>query len=145
MKVAWVLVGALLFGCGRHHPSSGQVSGTPDAGSGTEVTGGTGGGSRGTGGSPGGGDLDASADVAVDASPFPAFDVAGPDAAPAPDLAVVIDAPGPDGRPDATDGPVAGDSASGPDAPPPPTPEFHLTLPLSSSVVTTHTPTIGWT
>src|SRR3954452_7366193 len=82
MKVAWVLVGALLFGCGRHHSSSGQVSGTPDAGSGTEVTGGTGGGSRGSGGSPGGGDLDASADAAVDASPFPAFDVAGPDTAP---------------------------------------------------------------
>lgn len=145
MKVAWVLVVALLVGCRSHRSASGKASGSPDGGP-AQSPGGSGGGASGSGGSGGASALDAGPDLAVDAAaPDRAPDLFGPD--------------DPVGRDTASNDPIAADAASDapadlalrpdfpptPDAPPPLTPEFHLTLPLSSSVVTTRLPTVGWT
>jgi hypothetical protein len=70
----------------------------------------------------------------------PPRDLVLPDLVPADvaaDLAATGDAPV-DTAP-AGDGPLAGDAAA------PTTPAFHLTLPLSSTTVTTRMPTVGWT
>jgi hypothetical protein len=141
MNVAWVLVAALVVGCGSRHSSSGRATAGPDAGLGASLDVGMSGGG-GAGGTPGTADA---AEVAPDGSP---------DAPAAVDLAVVsdssleaggeaaLDASVPPGT-DATDAPA--DRSVPADLSPPLTPEFHLTLPLSSSVVTTRNPTIGWT
>jgi hypothetical protein len=145
MKVAWVLVAALVVGCGKHH-SSGGASRLDAGGSGM---GGAGGGTGGaTGGAAGLADAAGGEGEIPDAfAPIDALLVdAAPLDAPAPDGGVaatldaaVGDAPGPDLADAAVDFPPA------PDGPPPLTPEFHVTLPLSSSIVTTRSPTIGWT
>jgi hypothetical protein len=135
MRVACVLAAFLLVGCGCRRSSS-RARLDAGGGAGMEGTGGVAAGSGGTGGSGAPGPVDAAVDalqpMAEVGADTPASDLPGV----TPDAASPADGRGVD---------VPRDLPPGPDGPPPLTPVFHLTLPLSTSVVTTRTPTVGWT
>jgi hypothetical protein len=160
MKAVWVLVVPLMLGCGSRRGSGRTSSGSIDAaapagntgmasgGSGGTL-GGSGGGAGGSGGGPfgGAGSPDARpVDVALSSEAGPGLLPDAPAALDLPARDMVTDQR--DGAQDLAVAPPPPDGPLGPlgpDAAAPLTPEFHSTLPLSGSVVTTRRPTIGWT
>jgi hypothetical protein len=131
-----LLVAVLAVGCGKKRGSSAAGAPHPvDAGA-SAMTGGAGGPTPGASDASSGAGGDAPGGVAVEAGPG---DRAGGETA----------TPPPDGpRPSADAAAIASpDAGRGPvDLPPPPmTGEFHQTLPLLGAVLTSRSPTFGWT